>query len=383
MLERTELVALTKRMLAHLEAGTTDQVDEQHTVPVSHYLDPERFQRELDCIFMRQPMPLALSCELKGPHTYKAMEAVGVPVLITRGADGEAQAFLNVCRHRGATVAAEGCGTARRFACPYHGWTFDDAGSLVGIYGETSFGEVDRQTHGLTPLPCAERAGFIFVVLRPEGSMDIDTWLGDLPMELDRCKLADWHVFSQRELPSPGWKIAYDGYLEGYHFASLHRETLFKDTHSNLMAMDRYGPHQRVVFARRSLADLRDAPEDDWVPQDHVGPVYTIFPSVALAGSWSDIALVSQLFPGPTADRSRTVQTIITRHPVDSEEAAAKARGYGDFLFQVVRDEDYSTGLGIQRNLASGANAEFIFGRNESSLHHFHRWVDRLLKGAG
>jgi phenylpropionate dioxygenase-like ring-hydroxylating dioxygenase large terminal subunit len=64
------------------------------------------------------PLPLALSCELREPNSYKAMDAVGVPVLIVRGGDGTARAFLNVCRHRGAVVCEPGCGTARRFTCP-------------------------------------------------------------------------------------------------------------------------------------------------------------------------------------------------------------------------------------------------------------------------
>ena len=56
-----------------------------------------------------------------------------------------------------------------------------------------------------------------------------------------------------------------------------------------------------------------------------------------------------------------------------------QARKAADFLFTVVRDEDYSTGFGITRSLMSGSAQEFVFGRNEPSLHHFHRWVDRLV----
>ena len=51
MLERTELVALAKRMLAHYENGTTDQTDDIATVPVASYADPARWQDEIDLIF--------------------------------------------------------------------------------------------------------------------------------------------------------------------------------------------------------------------------------------------------------------------------------------------------------------------------------------------
>lgn len=380
MIDQNEVMALAKRMLAHHEAGTTDQAADQYRVPVSSYWDPDRWQLEMDRIFKRVPLPLALTCELREPNAYKAMDAMGVPVLIVRCADGVARAYLNVCRHRGAVVCETGCGTARRFTCPYHGWVYDQGGALVGVYGDESFGPLDREQMGLTPLACEERGGFLFVTLRPGTGMDIDDWLGDYGDELESMGLDSWHVFSVRELPSPAWKVAFDGYLEGYHFASLHKNTLFKDTLSNLMAVDAHGPHQRVAFARRSLATLRDLPEEEWDPTAHVGPVYTLFPCLSLAGGWRDQAMVSQLFPGPTHDRSRTVQTIITRHPVVTDEDRERTTAYTDFLYDVVRDEDYATGFGITGALASGANEELVFGRNEKSLHHFHGWVDRLVE---
>jgi hypothetical protein len=209
--------------------------------------------------------------------------------------------------------------------------------------------------------------------------MDIDDWLGDYAAELATMELDRWHVYSTRELESPAWKVAFDGYLEGYHFAILHKDTIYKDNMSNLMAVDAYGPHQRVMFAKHTLPTLRQQPEEAWEPTDHIGPVHTIFPSLSLAGAWRDTALVSQLFPGPTPDRSRTVQTFITRQPVVTEDDRRRVEQPVDFLFTVVRDEDYATGLGITRALTGGANTEFIFGRNEPSLHHFHQWVDRLV----
>ena len=55
MLERTELVPLAKRILAHYENGTTDQTDDIVTVPVANYADPARWQVEVDRIFKRLP----------------------------------------------------------------------------------------------------------------------------------------------------------------------------------------------------------------------------------------------------------------------------------------------------------------------------------------
>ncbi len=284
MLDRDATVGLAKRMLALYEAGTTDQADEVYRVPAANYVDARRWKLEMDRIFRRVPLPLALTCELREPNSYKSMDALGVPVLITRGPDGRALAFVNACRHRGSIVVPDGCGEARRFTCPYHGWVYDRAGGLSGMYGSETFGEIDQRELGLTPLACEERAGFVFVTVAPGPAMDIDDWLGDYAAELATLELDTWHVYERRELPSPAWKVAFDGYLEGYHFSTLHKNTIFKDNMSNLMAVDAYGPHQRIMFAKHTLPSLRDQDEAEWRPTDHIGPVHTIFPCLSLAG---------------------------------------------------------------------------------------------------
>ena len=102
---------------------------------------------------------LALGGELRGPNSYKAMTVMDIPVLLTRGADGEVRAFVNQCSHRGAIVVPDGIGTTRRFACPYHNWTYNTMGDLVGVTDREYFGDIDVSCMGLTPLPVAERAG--------------------------------------------------------------------------------------------------------------------------------------------------------------------------------------------------------------------------------
>src|SRR5437764_13936076 len=138
---------------------------------------------------------------------------------------------------------------------------------------------------GLVELPCAERSGFVFVTLSRGQGMDVDEWLGDYAAELATLELDSWHVYSRRQLDSPAWKVAFDGYLEGYHFSTLHKNTIFKDNMSNLMAVDAYAPHQRVIFAKHTLPELRAQPEDGWVPSDHIGPVPTIVPCLSLPGA--------------------------------------------------------------------------------------------------
>jgi phenylpropionate dioxygenase-like ring-hydroxylating dioxygenase large terminal subunit len=308
------------------------------------------------------------------------MEAVGVPVVMTRGKDRVVRAFLNVCSHRGAQVAPDGCGETSRFMCPYHGWTYNDQGDLLAVADKAKFGDVDTDTKGLTELPCAERAGLVFVVLTPDVPMDIDDYLGGMLPELESLGIENWHIYKQVELPGANWKVCYDGYLEGYHFATLHTETIFTFSANNIMAYDSYGPHQRIGFPHHTLADLNDKPQEEWETGEGMSVIRTLFPHISLAGG-PEGGLISQLIPGPTPAQSRTIQTYIYAHQPQTDEERAMADAGVEMTVGAVRDEDYATGFTIQKGLATGANEEFTFGKNELGLHKFHAWVDYYANG--
>ncbi|WP_420437279.1 aromatic ring-hydroxylating oxygenase subunit alpha [Candidatus Poriferisocius sp.] len=368
---------LTRRVFDLWQDNTTDLAPDVMRQPVEAYSDQDRFEFESDRIFKHLPLALALGSELPGPDTYKAMDVMGVPVLLTRGADGAARAFLNVCRHRGSPLCEPGSGSAQRLSCPYHAWSYDTAGDLVGMFGAHTFGDVDRDHLSLTPLACAEKAGFVFACLTPGVTFDIDTFLGDFAPYVAALDLDQWHIFEQRTLDGPGWKVAWDGYLEGYHQERLHPKTVGLNTIGNLMAHDTWGPHQRIVFGRKSLPKLVDQAEDEWNLDEHIRLIHSIFPNVSISGILGDFCLLSQLFPGPTVDTSLTIQTVLCRHEPSSDEERKIAEQFSALVLQAVRDEDYWVGFQIQNALKSGATAEVLFGRNEPSLQHYHHAVER------
>ena len=368
---------LTRRVFDLWQDNTTDLAPDVMRQSVQAYLDQGRFEFESDRIFKHLPLALALGSELPAPDSYKAMDVMGVPVLLTRGADGAARAFLNVCRHRGSPLCEPGSGSAQRLSCPYHAWSYDTAGDLVGMFGAHTFGDVDRDHLSLTPLACAEKAGFVFACLTPGVTFDIDTFLGDFGPYVAALDLDQWHIFEQRTLDGPGWKVAWDGYLEGYHQERLHPKTVGLNTIGNLMAHDTWGPHQRIVFGRKSLPKLVGQPESEWDLDEHIRLIHSIFPNVSISGILGDYCLLSQLFPGPTVDTSLTVQTVLCRHEPSTDEEREVAEQFSALVLQAVRDEDYWVGFQIQKALKSGATAEVLFGRNEPSLQHYHHAVER------
>ncbi|MEZ5559256.1 MAG: aromatic ring-hydroxylating dioxygenase subunit alpha [Pseudomonadales bacterium] len=379
-MSRAQLIAMARHNMGHAAAGSIDQADQVLQVPASHYYDPERWQLERQRIFRRLPLMLALTCELPAPGDYKATTCVGVPVLISRAEDGAVRAFVNMCSHRGAVIMPEGRGNTHRFTCPYHAWSYDQEGALTGIYAPRDFGDIDRGCYGLRALPVQERAGMIWVTLDPGSTLDFDTFLAGYDELLAQFGFGDWHLFEQRVLRGPNWKIAYDGYLDLYHLPILHKAT-FGSQMPNQALYYAWGPHQRASSPDPGLRRLAALPESDWPTPALLGGVWTIFPHVSIAsfGGGGRSVMVSQLFPGDSPGESLTVQNYLMQRPPDAAQAEEATQQFA-LLERVVRDEDYATGLKQQAALRSGLKSHVLFGRNEAGGQRFHGWLDRLLE---
>jgi phenylpropionate dioxygenase-like ring-hydroxylating dioxygenase large terminal subunit len=373
------LVEQLRDVVRHAGAGTTELTDDVMFVPASNYVDAGRHQLELDKIWRRVPLVLAWSAELPAPGSYLATTVLDVPVLLVRGDDGRVRGFVNTCSHRGAQVV-DGCGSARRFTCPYHAWVYDRTGALVGVRDKAEFGDVDTTTLGLTELTVAERAGVVFGHVRPEAAIDIDVWLQGLDDALGHLELDGQYVLAKHTLEGPAWKVAYDGYLDFYHLPILHKDTFGPDFFNKAM-FRAWGPHQRTMAPMPALAALAERPESTWGDRVTTSGVWTIFPHVAIATfdvAGTVVRQLAQLFPGPTPERSTTVFTYLTPQEPTGEQREA-ADKMVEFLLHVVGTEDYPTGVAITRGLRSGAKQHVLFGRNEGGLQRFHRWVEALV----
>jgi hypothetical protein len=84
--------------------------------------------------------------------------------------------------------------------------------------------------------------GSDLVALTPGQTFDIDDWLGGFQAPSRQLELDRWFLYEQREIEGPGWKVAWDGYLEAYHHNQVHRDTVGQYTIGNLLCHDTYGP---------------------------------------------------------------------------------------------------------------------------------------------
>lgn len=386
-MRRATQAELTERIFGYLDAGTTAMAEATYANPVSVYTSAEQAAAERETLFRRRLQFFGLSALWKEPGDYRTDDASGVPVLVVRNRQGRLEAFLNVCRHRGARVVDGDGSGCRGFTCPYHGWGYALDGSLARIPGEAGFDGLDRGRHGLRRLPLVERDGLVWVRPAPyadgEAPVDLDAHLAGLADELASYGFGDYHHFATRRLtPQINWKIAVDGFLEAYHLASLHGATVGPIFVSDLCASDAFGPHHRMIAVRRSFEQMRDQPAAAREFLKHTIELYTLFPNTVFVHQ-ADHVEAWRMFPDPErVDRCVVELALYTPEPATTDKARAYWQKNLDLALDAVDTEDFRLGEGMQVGFASGAQDAVTFGRNEPGLIHFYRTLAAALADA-
>ena len=344
------------------------------------YTSPQRFADELRVLFHTGPVLVAMTCELREPGSYVTVRAGQVPLAVVRQRDGGVRGFVNACRHRGATLLADASGDGlRSIVCPYHAWTYDLDGCLRRFPGaEAGFDDVAKDDHGLIEVPVAERYGLIFAIADPTASpFDVDDALHGAEQEIADFAMDDYdHVETREREWSLNWKLALDTFSEPYHIPWLHKDTIAPYYLFDRWILDSYGPHQRFIGCRRSMLTEFDKPsEDDWTLLPHATLQYLLVPNAVLTHQLDHLELWR--FQPIAVDRT------LVRTSVYAPRGATRPREYFvknlDVLLGVTEAEDFPMQEQVQRNLASGAVAELVYGKMEPALAAYHAAINARL----
>ncbi len=378
-----EQVRLIKQLCAHLDADTTVDAGGLRRLPTTDYTDPVLAERERVEFFGRTPQCVGLSLDLPESGSFLTNNDLGIPILATRDEHGAFRAFVNSCRHRGPMVETEERGTKRRFACPFHAWTYDTGGALVGLPKPEHFGNVDRECLGLRPLATEERHGLLFVHPDPDATIDLDHLLGDWFND----EFPTWNFDQMRPLTRDAydtacnWKLAMDTFGETYHFSVLHRDTLFNGFHGNVQLHDEDAHLHRMILCRRNIDDMRLLPEDQWNITTAALPVYWIFPNVILMPFDAGVFLV-RAYPDRN-DPGRHITRIDFYIKPDLDGLDDKVTEFladiAHNFAEIIRDEDYVMSASQQAAANGGSLESVLFGRNEPTLHHYHNTYRAML----
>src|SRR6184192_3461718 len=137
------------------------------TLPGKYYYDLAIFEQEQEKIFSRMWVCIgrAEAIPLK-PGAYQVVTIGRESVIVVRNRDGVLQAFLNVCRHRGARLCSDASGQLKgSIQCRYHAWTYGLDGRLIGAPNVLNAAEFERAAYGLLPVALEVWQGFIWLNL--------------------------------------------------------------------------------------------------------------------------------------------------------------------------------------------------------------------------
>lgn len=345
-------------------------------VPVTHYTDEAHFHAEMSAIFLTRPLAIAHVSELSSPGDFVRRDVHGRSVLITRDKAGDIRAFLNYCRHRGTRLVDDEAGCKHRFTCPYHAWTYSNAGDLLAApHFDEGFGELNKGDLGLTALRCKTAFGFIWISLKKDDPMDFDASFDELAEDLGALDIAN-HIMVEESIRDcqANWKIIIEGGIESYHFKIAHKATIAPFFEDNKSTYQTFGPHMRSVLPRNSIGELSEIPKENWRLRDHANVLYTLFPNCQLLVQQDHIIWISSTPIAPDHTRLRLI-TLAPKDSADRKEYWAKNHA----ITMATLNEDFDIGDSIQSGLNSGANSHMIFGRFEGALAKFNQTVQACL----
>lgn len=362
------------------------------SLPARAYFEADAHERELRRIWRRHWICAGRSEEIAAAREFRQYRIADRGVLLLRDEQGELRAYLDSCRHRGASLCADERGRFARAAivCPYHAWTYDLQGRLLRTGARPPPAGFDRNAHGLWPLPVREWNGFLFFCLDPDPPPFAAGF--DQPLErLDAWRLAD-SVSAHRTVLTIAcnWKVFWENYNECLHCPGVHPEL------SRLVPI--YG---------RGLLEARDDPDPR--PRAAAGDPGTRDGLRHGARSWTTTGeAVGPEFPGLGAADRRAGHVYVTALPslfvvghVDYARAV-RLRPLGpettelrvDFLFprEALATPGFDPGPAVafagrvlgedaaicetnQRGLRAAPDARGVLMPEEYAVRSFHDWL--------
>jgi benzoate/toluate 1,2-dioxygenase alpha subunit len=220
---------VTERNIDRLLVDDTETGD--HRVHRSAFTDEQLFELEMKHIFEGNWIYLAHESQVPNNNDYYTTHIGRQPVVIARNRQGELNAFINACSHRGATLCRHKRGNRATYTCTFHGWTFNNSGKLLKVKDPEGAGYPDcfnkEGSHDLKKVARFESyRGFLFGSINPdvlpltdflgESAKIIDMIVDQSADGLEVLRGASTYTFEGN------WKLQAENGADGYHVSAVH-----------------------------------------------------------------------------------------------------------------------------------------------------------------
>jgi Rieske 2Fe-2S family protein len=357
------------------------------TLAAPFYTDAAFFKREMDALFATMWICAGRVEQIAQPGQFMLRDVLGEAVIITSNAAGRVNAFYNVCRHRGTKLCTEAQGAfGRAIQCPYHAWTYDLDGALIGAPHMDEVPHFSKTDYPLHRVHADVWDGHIFINLSRETPPPLREQLADLPSKFTSWRMQDLRLGHRIVYDvKANWKLIVQNYNECLHCPNLH-PALNKLSHylsgenEPLQAtymggrMDlRPGVDTLTMDGTCSRALLPDLSPD----QSRRVYYYAIFPNMLLS-LHPDYMMVHTLWP---VAPDRTINICEWHfHPSELARADFDPKDAVEF-WDLTNRQDWHVCELSQAGISSRAYTPGPYSNREDLLYAFDRMIVRLHEG--
>jgi phenylpropionate dioxygenase-like ring-hydroxylating dioxygenase large terminal subunit len=218
------------------------------------YIDDDIYELEVERIINRNWILAGHDSELAEPGDYKVFKVARESAIIVRGKDGLLKAFANVCRHRGSRVCLDSKGNAKKFTCPYHGWTYDIDGNLIAARNMDS--DFDASAHGLKSVSVDNVHGLLFICFT-DSVLSLEGCRKDLAESMAMFDMSNLKVAAYKDYAIPAnYKLSIENYQECYHCATAHPD--YARMHTLMLDDKKRERVQAHMLEKMEACGLRD-----------------------------------------------------------------------------------------------------------------------------
>ena len=226
MTDNTHTHKPLQQVLDELSTAAAQSFETARPIPASVNHSLEFLHHERKAVFERGWICVGRTDEIAEPGDFLTHEIAGASVLVVRQQDGDIRAFVNACAHRMACLVPDASGSARKFTCRYHAWTYDLEGQLVRApYMEMKDG-FECSAHRLRDLQSAVWEGFVYVSLA-ESPVDLQAALAPIKENIvGRYDMACYRTVLRETMTwQANWKNLMENFIESYHVPIAHGKT--------------------------------------------------------------------------------------------------------------------------------------------------------------
>ena len=345
------------------------------------YTDPVQFELERERVLNKTWLIAGRTEDIPNAGDFISFESHGETVVITRQPDGAVLGFHNVCQHRGPSFVTEwkGCG-AKKFTCPYHGWTYDTTGKVTSVPERIDFDPDHLRDLRAPAIKVDEWGGFLWVNISGD-AVPLREWIGeDIINDLGEYHMEDMRVLDIVEWDVPvSYKAVVDGFNEVYHAIELHHVGADWQKAARGLTMHVVNDHNYLCYVPRHqyLEQLAET----WDHHKYAICHYVVFPNTVFNCNPDHIQVFN---PIPIeVDRTRFLcwQLYYPGDAADADYAVYYDRMMAHWkVLQGVVGEDISIYEQLKRTKRSSGYTEHRLNSREFKLHHYHNTMAEMIK---